>query len=53
MSKQNKEQLQEDLLLPEPELELVEPEIKDDRIREIVKKLNLIHQLISIRKKKK
>lgn len=36
----------------ELDLELVKPEPKDDKIRKIIEKLNLIHKLISVRKKR-
>ena len=36
----------------ELELELIKPEPKDDQMKRIIEKLNLIHKLISIRKKR-
>lgn len=36
----------------ELDLELIKPELKDDKMRKIIEKLNLIHKLISVRKKR-
>ena len=36
----------------ELELELIKPDPKDDQMKKIIEKLNLIHKLIGIRKKR-